>query len=282
MNAGHRPRAGSTSSAGAPASRGYAEIPGGRLYYLTQGRGPALVLLGGGPANADTLGPLASHLADDYTVVTYDRRGYSRSRLDDPSEETTISRHSDDLRLLIAALGTGPTAVFGASFGALIALDLAACAPGSAAAVIVHEPPLGQLVPGGQRGQFHLGAEGDPSAALDAMAAATGVTRGRAAGRAGSGPEVSRSDISLFIRRDVPAIGAYHLRLPRLAAVSGRLTVAASQAGRDYYPYQCALRLAEHLGTPLAELPGNHAGMIQQPAQFATALKTVLTTGQAT
>jgi pimeloyl-ACP methyl ester carboxylesterase len=281
VNAGHRHRPGSTSRADAAASRGYVEIPGGRLYYQTQGRGPALVVLGGGPANADTPGPLASHLADDYTVITYDRRGYSRSRLDDPGEETAISRHSDDLRLLIAALGTGPAAVFGTSFGALIALDLAASAPGSTAAVIVHEPPLGQLVPDAQRGQFHVGAHGDPSAALDVMAAATGVTRARAAGRADGGPETSHSDISLFIRRDVPAIGAYRLDLPRLAAVSGRLTVTASQAGRDHYPYQCALRLAEHLGTLLVELPGNHAGMIRQPAQFAAALKTVLTAGQA-
>lgn len=272
-----RPRSRSTRPAVAAGSHGYAEIPGGRLYYRAQGHGPALVLLGGGPANADTLAPLASCLTGDYTVITYDRRGYSRSRLDNPGEDTTISRHSDDLRLLIAALGTGSASLFGTSFGALIALDLAASAPGSAAAVIVHEPPLGQLVPADQRGQFHLDAESDPGTALDAMAAATGITRRRAAGRTAGGPETSRSDISLFIRRDVPAIGAYQLDLRRLAAVSGRLTVAGSQAGRDYYPYQCALRLAERLGTPLTELPGDHAGMIQQPAQFAAALRTVLT-----
>jgi hypothetical protein len=35
-------------------------------------------------------------------------------------------------------------------------------------------------------------------------------------------------------------------------------------------------RLASQLGTPLAEFPGNHAGMIQHPAQFAARLQCLL------
>jgi hypothetical protein len=38
------------------------EIPGGSLYYRTEGTGPLLLLLGGGASNADTLGALAGHL----------------------------------------------------------------------------------------------------------------------------------------------------------------------------------------------------------------------------
>jgi pimeloyl-ACP methyl ester carboxylesterase len=54
------------------------------IYYRTRGTGPALLLIGGGAGNADTLDPLARELAADHTVVTYDRRGSSRRRLDDP------------------------------------------------------------------------------------------------------------------------------------------------------------------------------------------------------
>jgi hypothetical protein len=35
-------------------------VPGGSLYYRTQGHGPLLMLIGGGPSNADTLSTLAS------------------------------------------------------------------------------------------------------------------------------------------------------------------------------------------------------------------------------
>jgi len=74
----------------------------------------------------------------------------------------------------------------------------------------------------------------------------------------------------------VPAIGRYHLDLDRLHPLSGRIIVTASQDSRGFYPYQCAQQLARHLGTPLAELPGNHAGMIQYPAQFAAQLRNLL------
>ena len=71
-------------------------------------------------------------------------------------------------------------------------------------------------------------------------------------------------------------MGAYHLDVARLVPLAGRIVVAGSQDGRHFYPYQCALRLARQLGTPLVELPGNHAGMIQHPAEFAAGLRNLL------
>jgi pimeloyl-ACP methyl ester carboxylesterase len=263
-----------------------AEVPGGTLYYQTRGTGPALILSCGGPGNADTLALLAESLQDTYTVITYDRRGYSRSHLDDPAEKASIARHSDDLRHLITHLGTGPAAVFGTSFGALIALDLAAIAPAAIATLVVHEPPLGQILAGTERQPFdlNLDTEPDPAAALNAIAASVGVKRGltgdgparRPGGGEGGASGPRPDDVELFIRRDVPAIGDYHLDLDRLDAMAGRLIITASEEGRGFYPYQCAQRLAVHLGTRLVELPGNHAGMIQQPAEFADRLRRLL------
>jgi pimeloyl-ACP methyl ester carboxylesterase len=271
-----------------------ADVPGGTLYYQIRGTGPALILSCGGPGNADTLAPLADSLAGTCTVITYDRRGYSRSHLEDPAERATIARHSDDLRRLIAHLGTGPAAVFGTSFGALIALDLAATAPDAISTLIVHEPPLGQVLASAERQPFdvNLDTEPDAAAALNAIAASIGVKRGLTGDGPASGPADGMTggpasgtlggsgarpgDVELFIRRDVPAIGDYHLDLSRLDAMAGRIIVTASEEGRRFYPYQCAQRLAEYLGTRLVELPGNHAGMIRQPAEFADRLRGLL------
>jgi pimeloyl-ACP methyl ester carboxylesterase len=270
------------------------EVTGGLLWYRAQGTGPALILMGGGPSNADTLEPLAARLADDFTVVTYDRRGYSRSHTSDPvapagpaapaapaapAEPTGIQLHADDARRLIAQLGSGPVAVFGTSFGALIALELAATVPTALGALIVHEPPLGQLLAGDDRQPFdlNLDAEKDPAAALNAIAASVGVSRGRPAGPGvGTGPGANPADIALFIRRDAPAIGDYHLDLDRLRPLVGRITVAGSRESRGFYPYRCAEALAHHLDFQLAELPGNHAGMIRHPAEFAARLRALL------
>jgi len=267
-----------TQTTSSHASGHQVPVPGARLYYQTQGSGPVLVLCGGGPANADTLAPLAAELASRYTVVSYDRRGYSRSDLDDPDEQISIHRHGDDLRLLIQALGREPVFVFGTSFGALVALDLAASAPTLIRTAVVHEPPLGQLLTGEQRQPFDINLAGKPDAgaALAAIANSVGVKRGLDAGRPADRPGARQADIELFVRRDVPAIADYHLDLARLAPLAGRLIVTGSEAGRDFYPYQCARLLAEATGAPFTELPGNHAGMLQQPAEFATVLTGLL------
>lgn len=108
---------------------------------------------------------------------------------------------------------------------------------------------------------------------------------GYARGPPPSGP--APADAELLIRRDAPAIGRCHLDLDRLRPMAGRLTVTGSEGSRDFYPYQCTLRLARQLGTPLIELPGHHAGMIQHPAEFAARLLSLLrqpvsgSTGQA-
>jgi pimeloyl-ACP methyl ester carboxylesterase len=260
------------------------QVPGGSIYYRTCGTGPALLLMGGGPANADTLSSFASCLAQDYSVVSYDRRGYSRSYAADPADRAhpadpgVITRHADDARRLIADLGPDPVTVFGTSFGALIALELAAFAPDAISTLIVHEPPLGQLLAGGQRQPFDLNLdfEKDAASALDAIAASVGVTRGRAANGPASRPGTRPADIELFIRRDVPAVGRYHLDLDRLHPLSGRIIVTASQDSHGFYPYQCAQQLARQLSTALTELPGHHAGMIQHPDQFAAQLRHLL------
>jgi pimeloyl-ACP methyl ester carboxylesterase len=225
------------------------EIPGGSIYYRTEGTGPVLVLAGGGASNTDTLSGLASELAGDYTVITYDRRGYSRSRLDHPDQPATIADHGADVGRVIADLGVGQAAVFGSSIGALIVLALATAAPATISTLVVHEPPLAQL----------LAEQDRPAFALE--------------GSSGSDPGAT---LELFVSRDVPAVGAFELELERLDPIAERVIVTGGEAGRDFYPYRCANTLADRLGRPLVELPGNHAGMIQQPVEFAARLKELL------
>jgi pimeloyl-ACP methyl ester carboxylesterase len=205
-------------------------VRGGTLYYRTQGSGPPLVLIGGGPSNADTLAALAAQLAAAHTVITYDRRGYSRSPLAEPSQPATIAVHADDVRNIIEDLDAGPASVFATSVGALIGLELVASHPDTVARVIVHEPPLGQLVPAADRSSFEVELDrADPSAALDQIAESIGITRGRSLTGTDDRPEVRRGDIELFIRRDVPAVADYHLDLGRVLPLADQIIVTASE-----------------------------------------------------
>src|SRR3954452_19835492 len=95
-------------------------VPGATIFFETCGAGPVLLLIAGGNTDADIFANLADLLASDYTVVTYDPRGNSRSPLDGPPYAQRIEEHSDDARRLLVEVATGPSAVFGSSSGAIV------------------------------------------------------------------------------------------------------------------------------------------------------------------
>ncbi|MFC7649111.1 alpha/beta fold hydrolase [Streptosporangium lutulentum] len=64
---------------------GLLDVPGALLHYEVRGTGPLLLISQSGEGDAGRSVDLVDHLVEDHTVVTYDRRGLSRSTLDDPA-----------------------------------------------------------------------------------------------------------------------------------------------------------------------------------------------------
>jgi pimeloyl-ACP methyl ester carboxylesterase len=95
---------------------------GTTIDYDLAGNGPVLVFVTGAFNLRDTAVPLATELAEDHTVVTYDRRGRGLSSDTAPYR---IEREVEDLQALINAVG-GSASVFGYSSGAILALKAAA------------------------------------------------------------------------------------------------------------------------------------------------------------
>src|SRR5262245_41422370 len=126
-------------------------LRGATLFYRVRGSGPLLLILPGGHGDADTADGLRNHLIDHYSVVTYDRRGLSRSKIDAPSERLTLETHGHDAHRLLAALTNEPAFVFGSSIGALIGLDLVARHPEQVGTLVAHEPPAWELLPDVER-----------------------------------------------------------------------------------------------------------------------------------
>jgi pimeloyl-ACP methyl ester carboxylesterase len=110
------------------------------LHAETRGHGPAVLLVAGAGGDAAELAGLAAALADAFTVITYDRRGNSRSPRPADWVATSLAEQADDAALL-AALGHSPAVVVGTSAGGSIALELALRHPTAVRAAIVHEPP---------------------------------------------------------------------------------------------------------------------------------------------
>src|SRR3981081_3066849 len=118
------------------------KVPGANLYSQVCGSGPVLLMMPGGPADASAFRSIAGTLAPNYTVVTYDPRGLSRSKLESPLDEERIGEvFADDVHRLLAILTKEKADVFASSGGAVIALDLAARHPDQLNTVVSHEPP---------------------------------------------------------------------------------------------------------------------------------------------
>ena len=94
---------------------------GTSIAYTRRGRGPAVILVGGGLDDGAENAPLAAALADRFTTYNYARRGRGASG-DTPPYAT--ERELEDLTALITEAG-GIAHVYGVSSGAMFALEAA-------------------------------------------------------------------------------------------------------------------------------------------------------------
>ncbi|NNH68977.1 alpha/beta hydrolase [Nocardia uniformis] len=120
-----------------------ATVNGVALYYEIVGTGDRVVLTHGSWTDATGWAPVVADLAERYEVVTWDRRGHSRSRAGDSPGSRT--EDAADLAALIEYLG-GPVHVVGNSYGAIVTLTLVAARPDLIVTAAVHEPPLFALL----------------------------------------------------------------------------------------------------------------------------------------
>jgi pimeloyl-ACP methyl ester carboxylesterase len=120
------------------AAMGFAKVQGSDLYYEGRGDGVPILLIHPAGATASTWGPVAAELAQVGRVVTYDRRGYSRSG-GEPVH--SIPRHTADAAAILDTLHTQSAVVVGTSVAATIGIDLAVRRPDLVRTVIAHESP---------------------------------------------------------------------------------------------------------------------------------------------
>ncbi|UBU09360.1 alpha/beta fold hydrolase [Nonomuraea gerenzanensis] len=127
---------------------GHLRVDGADLRYEVRGSGPLLLLIPGGTGGAASFDGVAGELATEYTVVSYDPRGLSRSPLDDPEARQSVGQHADDAYRLLELLSPdAPARVAGCSSGAIVALHLLVSHPERVERVVAHEPPVVEVLP---------------------------------------------------------------------------------------------------------------------------------------
>ena len=110
------------------------------LHHTVTGSGPAVVLVHAGVADGRMWDATRDALADEWTVVVPDLRGFGRSPEPDPAAEPDPWSHSGDVLELLDHLGIAEAAVVGASFGGRVATEVAATAPDRVARLVLLSP----------------------------------------------------------------------------------------------------------------------------------------------
>ncbi|MQY05759.1 alpha/beta fold hydrolase [Actinomadura macrotermitis] len=268
-------------------------VPGAVLHFQVEGSGPVLLLSQSGEGDADRTVDLVPHLAGAFTVVTYDRRGLSRSTLDDPARPVTMADHADDVARLLAEVGGGPALMAGFSMGAAIGLRTVARHPGALRTLIAHEPVVPALLPAAGRAE-HVAelaaiqaahAAGGLAAAFPAITRHLGIDPAHDETEDGLTPQPltprRQANFGFFIGTEFTAVMTDGLdpaeALQAAARAGTRIVPAIGRTTRPtVHTYRCALALAARLGTEPALFPGGHNGCTAFPRATARVLKDVL------
>ncbi|MEV6495439.1 alpha/beta hydrolase [Actinoplanes sp. NPDC051633] len=260
---------------------------GTTLYYELRGDGPPVLFISGATGDAGHWTQVADALANEYTILTYDRRANSRSPRPENWTSAPVDEQADDAAALLRALDLAPAVAYGNSGGATILTNLVLRHPDVLRAAILHEAP-------------YVAVSSDPEAATTGLQ--TVISEGMTEGgpplaveyflRHVAGDEAYESfDPEMRTRMlgngetmfgiEMEGIFAYMPTSEQLAQVRLPCAVAAGVDNRDpdathHWMYESSQWLAHELGASFVETPGAHMPQATHPRALAEVLRPLI------
>jgi pimeloyl-ACP methyl ester carboxylesterase len=250
----------------------------GEIYWEARGAGRPVLLIPGTPGDGGQFDRLAQELSGQHLVITYDRRGTSRSVRPVDWNLTSVGEQADDAAGVLAAVGVGPAVVFGTSNGAAIGLELALRHPRRVAAAMLHEMPL-------------LSVLADPDPVASAMGSVIGAAMQRGGPPAGLeaflrfafGDEIVDgwppefrdrllANAEMVFSIELPAFQSYRPDPQLIAACAVPVSVVVGEQQQAPFFREAAQWLAGHLGSEVGGSPGAHGPQFSSPEELATTI----------
>jgi pimeloyl-ACP methyl ester carboxylesterase len=123
--------------------KAFHRVAGGIDWYCEQrGRGAPILLIPSGEGDCGSYARVADELSDEFTVLTFDTPGFSRSGPPPfPGRQNTPAL-AGQIASLIESLDLGPVTLYGSGSGGIAVLGLIAHRPALVRSGIVHEAEL--------------------------------------------------------------------------------------------------------------------------------------------
>lgn len=258
------------------------------IFYEVKGDGPGkpiLLMISGGLGDAVFWTYMGDILGDSFTVVSYDRRGNSRSllRVLNSKPFSLAQQAADALAVLDAAVPDSSRDVYvvGNSGGGLIALELAICHPRRFCGIIAHEAPLFDVLPTRKlwRGFFlclwYCAKYFSVNIAFLCFALTLRIPFDRKKQK-WLPPEMARlaNNKSIFMTQEIlgyayykPDIEKLKREKPPLVLATGAYTIERGL----FYGVPTSL-LSQELGIPALIFPGDHLSYLNMPWAWAETL----------
>ena len=255
---------------------------GAEIYFERRGRGPGLLLIAGGGGDAGSYSEIADSLADEYTVLTYDRRGNSRSRLRADPTKLRVEEQRADALAVLEYNGISSASVFGSSSGAVIGLDLAARSPHAVELLVAHEPPVVSVLDDAEQWLAFFEE-------LDRIVEEQGVGPAlmkfmSSVGRAENEPRPAElmqrlaGNWDFFARYEMRPVVEFVPDLEALGESEVPVVFAGGHESRSYYYCRAGEALAARLGVDFVEFPGHHMAYLDDAESFVPILRQILST----
>ena len=252
------------------------------IYYEVSGEGEALILIHGVVTDSALFEQAARILSAHFKVVTFDRRGNSRSRI--PGTEPdhapfSIDEQVGDIHDLMLELGISEAYMAGISAGGVIGERFLEKYPGMVKHLIMYESAmLGHMLKEdadfrewSDRTEALLSA-GKINSALLRFSQHLGPVDDRSPARS---PEVSARELGNVMyafNSEIPAMISYFPDLEIMRSNADRITVAAGEKSGDTAYVREARRLAEAVGKKVLYYPGGHNLPYDLPEEFAVSI----------
>lgn len=278
------------------------ETAHGTLFCRREGSGPTLLLIHGVACDSEFFRETSGILAKHFTVISYDRRGYSRSIAADGETDFSVWAHAEDAAEIIRAeqkrkieeelhlteleqqsnecSADQSTGIFvaGCSAGGAVTAALATRHPELVRQVFLHEPLM--------RGSGDLAAEQDAfweklrkgaekhriiTCMMHFVNAMGGMNREKE-GQSMEQQSRNLKNLELFLEKEMDSFS--NLKLDDFD-ISVPVTVACGSDDRTGMFHRSAYQAAEAKGWKYLTVPGYHNFASDEPEAFAKCLTEV-------